>query len=196
MFTGIVEETGEVVEVRDAGRRLRVSCGFADDLEVGQSVAVSGACLTVEEHEAGEFEVWVSDESLDRTTLGSLERGDRVNLERALPADGRFDGHVVQGHVDAAVEVRGVEEDEGGWTYRFEMPEGHEEYVVEKGSVALDGVSLTVADVDGGGFSVAVIPETRRQTNFDGLRSGDRVNFEADVLAKYVESTADAYLDG
>ncbi len=195
MFTGIVEEAGEVTSVDDEGRRIRVRCSFADELSQGQSVAVDGVCLTVEDHTAEEFEVFVSDESLEKTSFDAVAAGDIVNLERALPADGRFDGHVVQGHVDTTTEVSRVEEDEGGWTYWFQIPKGFESYVAEKGSVAVDGVSLTVASVDDGEFSVAVIPETRRATNFTMLGAGDHVNFEADVLAKYVESTAESYLD-
>ncbi len=195
MFTGIVEEAGEVVSVDDGGRRLRVECSFADELTQGQSVSVNGVCLTVEDSTAEEFEVFVSDESLEKTSFSSVDAGSLVNLERALPADGRFDGHVVQGHVDTTTEVSDVGQGEGGWTYWFTVPEGFEAYIVEKGSVAVDGVSLTVADVDGDRFSVAVIPETRRATNFTELAAGDEVNFEADVLAKYVESTATEYLD-
>jgi len=201
MFTGIVEETGEIRSVEDTeeGRRLRIGTTFAD-LAAGQSVSVDGACLTVEASEAGEwFEVFLATETLDRTTLDSVAVGDRVNLERALAADGRFDGHVVQGHVDGTAEIRGIEresdaEEGGDWTFTFDLPEGLERYVVEKGSIALDGISLTVADLDAsaGTFSVAIIPTTYRETTLSEKAVGDAVHVEVDVLAKYVERMLDA----
>jgi len=188
MFTGIVEETGEIlaVEEDDDGRRLRVGTSFG--LREGQSVSVSGACLTVEEHGDGWFSLFLAEETLDRTYLGDLEPGDAVNLERALPADGRLDGHVVQGHVDATGEVVAVERVGEDWRYTFSVPESQERYVVEKGSIAVDGISLTVADRDGGAFSVAVIPETYELTTLSGKAVGDPVHLEVDVIAKYVES--------
>jgi riboflavin synthase len=194
MFTGIVEETGRVdrIERGDEGVRMRVEASFTPDR--GASVSVNGACLTAESADEDGFEVFVAQETLDKTWLGELEEGDRVNLERAMPADGRFDGHIVQGHIDTTtriVETRRVGED---WEYVFEVPEGYGRYVVEKGSVTIDGVSLTVAGMDEGSerFSIAVVPETYRVTNFSEKEAGDRVNFEADIVAKYVESTTGA----
>jgi len=191
MFTGIVEETGRVesVETDDDGTRLRVGASFTP--ERGASVAVNGACLTAENADGDGFEVFLADETLRKTWLGELGEGDAVNLERAMPADGRFDGHVVQGHVDTTtrvVETRRVGED---WEFLFEVPDGFGRYVVGKGSVTVDGVSLTVAEFDdeAGEFSVAVVPETYRVTNFSEKEAGDPVNFEADIVAKYVEST-------
>ncbi|MFB6173350.1 MAG: riboflavin synthase [Halobacteriales archaeon] len=189
MFTGIVEGTGEVRDVRAGpdGRRLRIGAPFTPDLADGDSVSVGGACLTVEATGDGAFEVFLAEETVARTHLGDLAVGDPVNLERALPADGRFDGHIVQGHVDATTEVTAVTEVGEDWRYEFALPAGHEEYVVEKGSIALDGVSLTVADRGDGTFSVAIIPETYERTTFSILSPGDPVNVEIDVLAKYVE---------
>lgn len=191
MFTGIVEETGRVesIERGEGGVRTRIGASFVPDR--GASVAVNGACLTAEEADEDGFEVFVAEETLRKTWLGELGEGDAVNLERAMPADGRFDGHIVQGHVDTTtrvVETRRVGED---WEYVFEVPEGFERYVVGKGSVTLDGVSLTVAELDEEAreFTVAVVPETRRVTNFSEKSAGDPVNFEADIVAKYVEST-------
>ena len=191
MFTGIVEETGCVEGIRrdEDGVRMRIGASFVPDR--GASVAVNGACLTAEGADDDGFEVFVAEETLRKTWLGELEEGDAVNLERAMPADGRFDGHIVQGHVDTStrvVETRRVGED---WEYVFEVPDGYARYVVGKGSVTLDGVSLTVAelDEDAGEFTVAVVPETHTVTNFSEKSSGDPVNFEADVVAKYVEST-------
>ena len=189
MFTGIVEAVGEVrgVEATDDGRRLRIGAPFADELATGQSVSVSGACLTVERFEADWFEVFLAAETVDRTTLGGLSVGDAVNLERALAASGRFDGHVVQGHVDGTAEVTDVSRVGEDWTYEFALPADLGRYVVEKGSIALDGVSLTVAGLAADSFSVAVIPTTHAETTLGEARPGDPVNVEVDVLAKYVE---------
>jgi riboflavin synthase len=209
MFAGIVETTGRVERVDDGeeGRRVRIGTTFAD-LTAGDSIAVDGACLTVEGSEPGEwFSVFLAGETLDRTTFGNLQAGDQVNLERALPADGRFDGHVVQGHVDGTTEIRGIERvggepaseasgassdgdsADGDWEYTFALPPDLAPYVVEKGSIALDGISLTVArlDDDAGTFSVAIIPTTYRETTLSQTAPGDRVHVEVDVFAKYVE---------
>ncbi len=193
MFTGIVEETAEVlaVEEDDDGRRLRIGTTF-DGLAEGQSISVSGACLTVEAHGDGWFSLFLAAETIDRTYLGELAVGDGVNLERALPADARLDGHFVQGHVDATSEVRDVERVGEDWRYTFSIPDGQAGYVVEKGSIAVDGISLTVADRDEETFSVAIIPETYDLTTLSGKRVGDPVHIEVDVVAKYVESLLDA----
>jgi riboflavin synthase len=196
MFTGIVEETGEVlaVEETDEGKRLRLSTTF-DGLRGGQSISVSGACLTVEDFGDGYFEVFTATETLDRTYLGELGEGDVVNLERALPADGRFDGHFVQGHVDATAAVTGIERLGDDWEFRFELPAELAPYVVEKGSITVDGISLTVAAHDGEAFAVAVIPETYEITTLSEKAVGDPVHLEVDVIAKYVESLVEGYRD-
>jgi riboflavin synthase len=187
MFTGIVETTGEVRDVRDeeGGRRIRVETDLAG-LTHGESIAVDGTCLTVEE--AGEtVELFCSAETLDRTTLSAVEPGDLLNLERALPADGRLDGHFVQGHVDATAEVLSIEQVGEDWEFRFSLPEEVARYVVEKGSITVDGISLTVSELETDSFSVAVIPTTHDLTTMGGMEPGDRVNIEVDVIAKYVE---------
>jgi riboflavin synthase len=196
MFTGIVEETGEVlaVEETDEGKRLRLSTTF-DGLRGGQSISVSGACLTVEDFGDGYFEVFTATETLDRTYLGELGEGDVVNLERALPADGRFDGHFVQGHVDATAAVTGIERLGDDWEFRFELPAELAPYVVEKGSITVDGISLTVAAHDDEAFAVAVIPETYEITTLSEKAVGDPVHLEVDVIAKYVESLVEGYRD-
>jgi len=191
MFTGIVEETGRVerVEDTDVGRRLRVGTTFAD-LEAGASIAVDGACLTVEDHEPGEwFSVFLATETRERTTFDRIAAGDGVNLERAMAAADRFDGHVVQGHVDGTTTVEDIERIGEDWAYTFALPEGLARYVVEKGSIALDGISLTVARLDdeAGTFSVAIIPTTYRETTLSETEAGDAVHVEVDVFAKYVE---------
>ncbi|QSX00206.1 riboflavin synthase [Haloterrigena alkaliphila] len=193
MFTGIVEETGEIVarERTDDGLRLRIGADeVATGLEHGQSISVSGVCLTVERFESGAwFEVFLATETVERTYLGDLAEGDAVNLERAMPAEGRFDGHVVQGHVDAVATVSTIEAVDEDWFFEFELPEGYGRYVVEKGSITLDGISLTVADLQKtkGRVTVAIIPATYELTTLSEKEPGDPVHLEVDVLAKYVE---------
>jgi riboflavin synthase len=188
MFTGIVERTGEITDVTDdeGGRRLTVAADL-DDLHHGQSIAISGACLTVEEFGSDWFSLFLSEETLDRTYLGELTEGDLVNVERALPADGRFDGHVVQGHVDGTAEVTAVERIGDDWEFRFSIPADMERYLVEKGSVTVDGISLTVATLSEADFGVAVIPATYDITTLSEKSVGDPVHLEVDVVAKYVE---------
>ncbi|PSQ40422.1 riboflavin synthase [Halobacteriales archaeon SW_5_68_122] len=200
MFTGIVEETGEVTAIEDGpdGRRIGVSASFCDELEHGQSVSVSGACLTVESVRAdgatgGEFELFCSEETLERTYLDEVAVGDGVNLERALPADGRFDGHFVQGHVDGVAEVTAIEQVGDDWVFGFSLPDDLARYVVEKGSIGVDGVSLTVADRREASFTVAVIPATYELTTLSEKSVGDPVHLEVDVVAKYVESLSEGY---
>jgi riboflavin synthase len=192
MFTGIVEETGTVesVERNEEGVRFLIGASFVP--ERGASIAINGACLTAEKADDEGFEVFVSEETLRKTWLGELEEGEAVNLERAMPADGRFDGHIVQGHVDTTARVTDVRQIGEDWEYVFEVPEGYERYVVKKGSVTLDGISLTIAELSDDSFTVAIIPETRRVTNLSEKEKGDPVNFEVDIVAKYVESTLDS----
>jgi len=189
MFTGIVEVVGEVsgIDVTADGHRLTVTAPFADALQPGQSVSVSGTCLTVEGAKADTFDVFLAEETVVRTSLGDLGVGDGVNLERSMAADGRFDGHLVQGHIDTTTELLDVEPVGEDWTYTFSLPADLEPHIVEKGSIALDGVSLTVADRFEDSFTVAVIPTTYRETTFNDRRPGDRLNVEVDVLAKYVD---------
>ena len=193
MFTGIVEETGEVLAVDDkaGGRRLRLSTTF-EDLTEGQSISVSGACLTVEDYADGEwFSVFLAAETVEKTSLGDVGVGDAVNLERAMPADGRFDGHIVQGHVDGTAEVLDIENIGEDWRFTFSLPEDHRQYIVPKGSITVDGISLTVADLDTDRFTVAIIPETYRLTTLSEKDIGDPVHLEVDVIAKYVETLVD-----
>lgn len=191
MFTGIIEATGVVAGVTDTpdGRRVRVETDAFDAYEHGQSIAVSGVCLTVEEFDESGFSVFTAQETLDATTLSDVGVGDRVNLERALPAGGRLDGHIVQGHVDTTTTVEGIEAVGEDWRFTFALPGGYERYVARKGSVALDGISLTVASVDdaAGTFDVAIIPTTYEETSLADRAVGDSVNFEIDVIARYVE---------
>jgi riboflavin synthase len=196
MFTGIVEETGRVVGRTETaeGVRLRIAGEeVTADLDHGQSVSVSGACLTVEEADDGWFETFLAAETIEKTYLGSLEEGDAVNLERALPADGRLDGHFVQGHVDATTEVRDVRRVGDDWEFEFALPEQQAPYVVEKGSIALDGISLTVADRGEDSITVAIIPTTYDLTTLSEKDPGDTVHLEVDMVAKYAEQLVEGY---
>ncbi len=184
MFTGIIETLGTVKQI--SGARIRLSSGFSD-LVVGESIAVNGVCLTVVSPAGGEFSADISEETARRTSLGSLVPGSRVNLERAMPASGRFGGHVVQGHVDGTGAVAGAIELDGSVEMSFSVPTELERYLVEKGSVTVEGVSLTVARLEEGQFSVAFVPHTLECTTFGAKLPGDPVNIEVDVLAKYVE---------
>lgn len=199
MFTGIIEELG-VVESLTPGSdpaRLQIrSPRVLEGISLGDSIAVSGCCLTVT---AVEGELWTADvisTTLAATSLGDLRAGDAVNLERCVRADGRLDGHIVQGHVDGVGEVVGREEDGGTTLLRLAMPEGLARYVVAKGSLAVDGVSLTVAAIQGEVVTIGLIPETLARTTLGRRRPGDRVNLEVDVLAKYVEKLTATLLPG
>ena len=195
MFTGIVEELGRVaaLEHGEASARLTVRGPLVtEDAVHGASISVNGVCLTVVATEAGEFTVDVMRETLVRSSLGSLQVGDPVNLERAMPADGRFGGHVVQGHVDGTATILEREPGDRWEVVRFTLPPELARYVVEKGSITVDGVSLTVAAVDAGTFSVSLIPTTLELTTLGHKEIGDPVNLEVDVLAKYVERLLDA----
>ena len=190
MFTGIVEELGEVVELVPGADSARLTVRgplVTSDAGPGASIAVDGVCLTVVDLRDGSFTADVMAETLGRSTLGGLAAGSRVNLERPVAADGRFGGHVVQGHVDGTGTVTARTPGDRWEVVRIGLPDALARYVVEKGSVAVDGVSLTVAGVDEGGFTVALIPETLTRTTLGRRAVGDRVNLEVDVLAKYVE---------
>ena len=188
MFTGIVEEKGSVLEAREqeTGKRLKISAEGILPLNAGDSIAVNGVCLTTVDDDGG-LVVDVIPETLSRTNLGRLRPNDEVNLERAMPAGGRFDGHIVQGHVDGTGIVSDVSEGEQGVVLSVETDGDLLQYVVEKGSITVDGVSLTVAALLSDGFRVALIPHTLDVTTLGLRKPGDVVNLEVDVLAKYVE---------
>ena len=190
MFTGIVEELGHVValEPGTASARLTVAGPLVtSDAAHGASIAVNGVCLTVVDHGDEQFTVDVMAETLDRSSLGSLAVGDRVNLERAMSAASRFGGHIVQGHVDGTAEILSRTPGDRWEVVRFTLPGSLSRYVVEKGSITVDGVSLTVSALDDLSFSVSLIPTTLALTTLGHKGVGDRVNLEVDVLAKYVE---------
>jgi riboflavin synthase len=189
LFTGLVQELGKVarVEAQNGATRITIEAALAAELTAGDSVAVNGVCLTAVGPSNGRFEADLSAETLTRSSLGSLGPGDPVNLELPLrPAD-RLGGHIVQGHVDGVGRVISVTEVAGGSEVRFEAPRELLRYVVEKGSIAVDGVSLTVSTIDDDGFAVALIPETLARTTLGQAIKGRPVNLEVDVIAKHVE---------
>lgn len=190
MFTGIVEQVGTIAEAVETqtGRRLVISAPGLDDLAVGGSISVNGVCLTAVDTGEDTVAVDVIPETLNRSNLGSLGLASKVNLEPAMPASGRFDGHIVQGHVDGVGTINGLDRSgDGGVVMSVDTPESLRRYLLEKGSVTIDGVSLTIASITDGGFTVALIPHTLEMTTL-GLRSpGEQVNLEMDVLAKYVD---------
>lgn len=189
MFTGIIETVGTVTDVHTTpdGQRLHITTDVATALSEGQSISVNGACLTVEDAGPDGFQVFLASETVAKTTLGHISTGDLVNLERALQANGRFDGHFVQGHVDTTTPITGIRELGEDWEYEFALPENHAHYIVAKGSIALDGISLTVADRTSNSFTVAIVPSTYEHTALSAKTTGDPVNVEVDIVAKYVE---------
>jgi len=189
MFTGIVREIGNVEGLRrsEQGARLRVSAGLTAELAAGDSVSVSGACLTVASASDGAFEAEVMNQTLSVTTLGGLEPGGSVNLEPPLRAGDPLGGHLVQGHVDGTGEVRAAWADGFARRLRLAGPPELDRFIVERGSVTIDGVSLTVAALADDGFEVSLIPETLERTTLGGLAEGDHVNLEVDVIARYTE---------
>ncbi|OFW56020.1 MAG: riboflavin synthase subunit alpha [Candidatus Solincola sediminis] len=194
MFTGIIEEVGTVRELRVAGEGARITVSSEKvwkDLEIGESVSVNGVCLTAVETGRGYFSADMSSESLGRSTLGGMRRGSPVNLERALSLNSRLGGHIVQGHVDGIGTVRNIEKSGEGALYSFGYPGDLDRYMVDKGSVAVDGISLTIGALRAGEFTAAVIPHTLHETDLKSLKAGDGVNLEVDIIAKYVQRFLD-----
>ena len=190
MFTGIVEEIGSVAAVRanSAGARLEIRCKTVlEDSTPGASIDVNGVCLTALDIQPDSFAADVSRETLSRSTLGRLQPGTPVNLERAVTPSTRLGGHIVQGHVDARGQFAGVEDHGESWTLRIKYPPEIARYLVFKGSVAVEGISLTIAGLTDEYFEIAIIPKTWEVTNLSHLKPGDDVNLEVDVIAKYVE---------
>jgi riboflavin synthase len=189
MFTGLIADLGAVrgIERDSGGATLEISTRLASELGEGDSIAVNGVCLTATAVDGDGFRAQAIEETLRRSSLGDLVSGSPVNLELALRADGRLGGHIVQGHVDATATIAGTREDGFARTLDVDIDDALARYLVEKGSVAVNGVSLTVSEVRDDGFSVSLIPETLNRTTLGGAKVGDRVNIEVDVLAKHVE---------
>lgn len=188
MFTGLIESIGEVVEVRavESGFGIRIRTDMGAELRAGESVAVNGVCLTVIDARAGEWRAEIGPETAAVTSLGGLKSGSLVNLERAMRADGRFGGHLVLGHVDGTGTIQAIRPDADFQWVTVGYPSGLAPYVIHRGSIALDGISLTVARLDGASFEVQIVPFTWEHTNLKAARAGDRVNLECDAIGKYV----------
>ncbi len=191
MFTGIIEEVGELAAIKRGARSAVLTIRgekVLEDAKVGDSIAVNGVCLTVTAILDGRtYTVDVMAETLDRSSLGTLKKGSPVNLERAMPANGRFGGHIVSGHIDGTGTVAEIKKDDNAVWYTVKAPANVLKYVVEKGSIAIDGISLTVAYVDASVFKVSIIPHTIAETNLATKKIGSQVNLECDIIGKYVE---------
>jgi riboflavin synthase len=189
MFSGIVEESAPVVNLEKEKDNLHITmkCSFTHELKIDQSISHNGVCLTVVKKDKDTYTVTAIKETLEKTNLGLLKTGDKVNLERSTRLDGRLDGHMVQGHVDQTAVCTGVTEAGGSWYYTFEYDPAGEDYItVEKGSVSVNGVSLTVVNSKPNSFQVAIIPFTWEVTNFHQIKNGTVVNLEFDILGKYI----------
>lgn len=191
MFTGIIEEVGEIenIERDKSNMHFDIKSSLAKHLKIDQSVAHNGVCLTVValNKNSGRYRVTAIDETLKKTNLGQMSVGSKINLERAAVLNARLDGHIVQGHVDQTATCTKFEEHNGSWTYRFEYDPTQQNVTIEKGSITINGVSLTVINSDINAFSVAIIPYTYEHTTFKYLKEGDTVNLEFDVIGKYVK---------
>jgi riboflavin synthase len=199
MFTGIIEEMGSVKALRREGGAARLTIAASAVLGgtvLGDSICVNGVCLTVVHMTPQEFSADVAVETLRVTNLGDLKNGTKVNLERALQLSARIGGHLVSGHVDAVGRIREKREEGNGWRIFIDGPDSVLRYVIKKGSIAIDGISLTVADMDQSGFSIAMIPHTAKLTTLGFKSAGDRVNLEADIIGKYVERLLSGQVEG
>ncbi len=192
MFTGIIETLGEVVLLEEDKGNLHITIksAIANELKIDQSVAHNGACLTVVKLQDDAYTVTAIDETLQKTNLNMLKQGDLINLERCMQLNARLDGHLVQGHVDQTAVCANVNELQGSWVYTFNYIESAEHIIVEKGSICVNGISLTAFNVANNQFSVAIIPYTYQHTNLKKISSGDLVNLEFDVIGKYVSRLA------
>jgi riboflavin synthase len=196
MFTGIIEAIGYVQHIRTEGTNVHITVAspISDGLRIDQSVAHNGVCLTVVALGPGTHTVTAIEETLIRSNLGLLQEGDRVNLERSMRSDGRLDGHIVQGHVDTTGICTGIETRDGSWYFHFSYLPSPEHLLVDKGSICINGVSLTVVNPIEDKFSVAIIPYTFGHTNFEQLQTGAKVNLEFDVIGKYIARYAALYM--
>ncbi|MDR0419338.1 MAG: riboflavin synthase [Prevotellaceae bacterium] len=196
MFSGIVEATAKVVSLKKNKENLNITlaCPFAKDLRIDQSVAHNGVCLTVVEHDNEKYTVTAILETLQKSNLGLLKVGDEVNVERSMKIESLLDGHIVQGHVDQTAKCTEVKEVDGSWYFTFEYDTTLGNITVEKGSVSVNGVSLTVVNSRNGSFQVAIIPYTYEHTNFHNFKEGTVVNLEFDIIGKYITKLAQMYL--
>lgn len=195
MFTGIIESLGKVAEIKTEGsnRHFTIESSISSELKIDQSVAHNGVCLTVVSISDHTHVVTAVKETLDKTTLGEMKPGDLINLERCMLNNGRFDGHIVQGHVDQTGMVTAIKEEEGSWLFDFKYDQNHGNITVEKGSITVNGISLTCFNSASANFRVAIIPYTYKHTNFKNLKVGEAVNLEFDIIGKYVDRLVNGY---
>ncbi len=195
MFTGIVEAIGEIVALstEEGNLHLTLRCPFTSELQIDQSVAHNGVCLTVVDIKGADYTVTAIEETLKKSNLGQVKMGDLINLERAMKLGDRLDGHMVQGHVDQTGECTKISQSNGSWIFTFRYHPDFHNITVEKGSITVNGVSLTVVDSAQGSFSVAIIPYTFEHTNFKSFKIGSIVNLEFDVIGKYVKRITEGY---
>lgn len=188
MFTGIIENLGKVISIEKENSNIHftIESAISKELKIDQSIAHNGVCLTVVKCDKHQHTVTAIDETLNKTNLGSLKVNDKVNLERCMQMNGRLDGHIVQGHVDTTAECISILDENGSWRFRFKHPQSQGFITVEKGSICINGISLTVVDSTQDEFSVAIIPYTYEHTNMHQLKIGETVNLEFDILGKYV----------
>ena len=196
MFSGIVETTARIAAIREEGgnRHFTLECPFTDELKIDQSIAHNGVCLTVVSIEGDRYTTTAIHETLLKSNLGELRVGDPVNLERSMRPNALLDGHIVQGHVDQTARCTAINEADGSWYFAFEYDPSQGNVTVEKGSVAVNGVSLTVVDSREGAFRVAIIPYTYEHTNFHALKVGSTVNLEFDIVGKYIARLMERYV--
>ncbi|MFC2185856.1 riboflavin synthase [Fulvivirgaceae bacterium LMO-SS25] len=189
MFTGIIEGLGKVLDIKSKGRNTDfvLACNFLHELKIDQSLSHNGVCLTVVDISKDSYTVTAVEETLKKTNLSEVSIGDLVNLERCMSANGRFDGHIVQGHVDTIGKVQSIENRDGSWLIDFKLIGEQSHLIVEKGSITINGVSLTCFDVREDGFKVTIIPYTWEHTTFHALKTGDSVNLEFDIVGKYIQ---------
>lgn len=189
MFTGIIEQLGKVTRIQQEGtnKHFTITAPFTAELKIDQSVAHNGVCLTVVDIQGNDYTVTAIDETLQKTNLNNLAVGDVVNLERCMPANGRFDGHIVQGHVDGMATCLSVTDEQGSWVFTFKLAQPENaKYIVNKGSICINGISLTVVNCVDDTFSVAIIPYTFEHTNLHSVKPGTTVNIEYDIVGKYI----------
>jgi riboflavin synthase len=189
VFTGIIESTGLIVAIEAAGtnKHITIQCSMTDELKIDQSISHNGVCLTIVKIEGNTYTVTAIAETLLKTNLKQWQVGQKINLERCMPANGRFDGHIVQGHVDTTANCITIKDEQGSWLFTFELSsDSQTQLLVEKGSICINGISLTLVNVNNNQFSVAIIPYTYENTNMHQLTIGSIVNIEYDIIGKYI----------
>jgi riboflavin synthase len=189
MFTGIVKGTAEItyVEPQGEGLQLKAESSLFEGADKGESISLSGACLTVEKNDGSEIQIFLAEETIEKTWFDTISEGDQLNVERSLKAEDRLSGHIIQGHVEGTAKILEIEELEEGWNITFEKPSELGNYIVNKGYIGVEGISLTVTQITEDSFSVTIIPETWNVTNLSEKEEGDKVNIETDVTGRYVE---------